>query len=377
MQRLSTRARDAILPVASRLQNRTTSRIDEVVLIFQPDHLGDILLSQPAVRLLRRRYPESHLVAVVGPWSQTIASIAWPVDEIVTLPFPGFTRTTSGSLLTPYVLLRNEARRLDAFHPRSAYVLRPDGWWAAWLASLVSPEVVTANNRRAAAFATRIAEIGDEDHATVRAFRIAAGGQPTTLPTWETTPLALPNSESSADEAGWLLRRHQVSERYAVVHPGSGAAVKEWPVHRWTAVIDDLVRDGLHAVVTGSPAEAEACAEIADRSAHCTSLAGQTAVPVLVEVLRSASIVLGPDCGPLHLAVATGTPTVHLFGPSDPRRYGPWGDPRHHQVVRADWRCPRCGDLSADRPSGCGCMLAITPRDVVEAARSVLTHHVG
>jgi heptosyltransferase III len=142
-------------------------------------------------------------------------------------------------------------------------------------------------------------------------------------------------------------------------------------------VIDALARDGLDAVLTGSSAEAEACTEIAARSAHSASLAGLTDVPILAEVLRGASIVLGPDCGPLHLAVATGTPTIHLFGPSDPRRYGPWGDPRRHRVVRADWSCPRCGDLSAGRPSGCGCMLAIGPRDVVDAARSLLTHHAG
>ena len=254
-------------------------------------------------------------------------------------------------------------------------MLRPDAWWSAWLASLVSPGVMTADDARSAAFATRAAEIGDDDHATVRAFRIATGDEATPLPTWESAPLTLPHSEPAADDAGWLLRRHHVSNHYAVIHPGSGAAIKEWPVQRWTAVIDDLSRDGLHIVLTGSPAEADACAEIAARSAHSTSLAAQTDVPILAEVLRGASIVLGPDCGPLHLAVATGTPTVHLFGPSDPRRYGPWGDPRRHRVVRADWRCPRCGDLSPQRPAGCGCMLAISSRDVANAARSVLTHH--
>jgi heptosyltransferase-3 len=377
MQRLTTRVRDAMLPVAARMRHDTWSRINEVVLIFQPDHLGDILLSQPAVQLLRRRYPEAHLVAVVGPWSREIASLAWPVDEIVTLRFPGFTREKSGSPVSPYTQLRDEARRLDAYHPRAAYVLRPDAWWSAWLASLVSPGVTTADDARSAAFATRTAEIDDDDHATVRAFRIAAGDEPVSLPTWESSPLALPNSAPAADDADWLLRRHQVSGPYAIVHPGSGAPVKEWPVHRWAAVINDLTCDSLDVVLTGSPAEADACAEIAARSAHCTSLAGQTAVPVLAEMLRGASIVLGPDCGPLHLAVATGTPTVHLFGPSDPRRYGPWGDPRRHHVVRAGWSCPRCGDLSPERPAGCGCMLAISPRDVVNAARSVLTYHAG
>jgi ADP-heptose:LPS heptosyltransferase len=83
--------------------------------------------------------------------------------------------------------------------------------------------------------------------------------------------------------------------------------------------------------------------------------------------MRGATAVVGPDCGPLHLAVAVGTPSVHLFGPSDPVRYGPWGDPRKHRVIRAGWTCPSCGDLSMMRPVGCGCMLAIQADDVMTA----------
>lgn len=105
------------------------------------------------------------------------------------------------------------------------------------------------------------------------------------------------------------------------------------------------------------------------------SLAGSTPLPVLVELLRGASVVLGPDCGPLHLAVGAGAPTVHLFGPSDPGRYGPWGDPARHVVVSAGWSCPRCGDLSMERRPGCGCMLAITPELVIDTTRWLLHQH--
>lgn len=127
-------------------------------------------------------------------------------------------------------------------------------------------------------------------------------------------------------------------------------------------------------VVTGSDGERRLCADVA----ACTGaidMSGRTNVPVLLEVLRGAAIAIGTDNGPMHLAVAAGTPTVHLFGPSDPRRYGPWGDARRHRVVSAGWHCPRCGNLGADRPAGCGCMLAIAPDAVIAAVDELLHAH--
>jgi heptosyltransferase-2/heptosyltransferase-3 len=161
------------------------------------------------------------------------------------------------------------------------------------------------------------------------------------------------------------------------VHPGAGAPVKEWPLHRWRAVVRSLTAAGLAVVVTGGVAERVLCASVADTLPNAVSVAGVSPIPLLIELLRGARLVVGPDCGPLHLAVATGTPTVHLFGPSDPRRYGPWGDSTLHVVLRANWSCPRCGDLSPDRPAGCGCMLAIEPGQVVDRAVRLLDQHVA
>jgi heptosyltransferase-2/heptosyltransferase-3 len=82
--------------------------------------------------------------------------------------------------------------------------------------------------------------------------------------------------------------------------------------------------------------------------------------------------VLGPDSGALHLAVAAGAPTVHLYGPADPVKFGPWGDPARQRVVHAGRHCARCGDLSPSRPRGAACMVAITVGDVLAAARPLL-----
>ncbi|MHB8629092.1 MAG: glycosyltransferase family 9 protein [Aggregatilineales bacterium] len=73
--------------------------------------------------------------------------------------------------------------------------------------------------------------------------------------------------------------------------------------------------------------------------------------------------------GPLHLAVACGTPTVHLYGPTDPSEFGPWGDPNRHVVLTSAISCRPCRILdwpdtdAANHP----CVRDIPPRAVIEA----------
>jgi heptosyltransferase-2/heptosyltransferase-3 len=105
------------------------------------------------------------------------------------------------------------------------------------------------------------------------------------------------------------------------------------------------------------------------------ALAGRTSVGQLAALLRRADLVLGVDSGPLHLAAAQGAPTIHLYGPGDAGRFGPWGDPHRHVVVREELWCSPCGVFSAC-PRGLElpeCMDRIAVARVIAAARRRLT----
>jgi heptosyltransferase-2/heptosyltransferase-3 len=260
-------------------------------------------------------------------------------------------------------------RRLQA---ADAVLLRPDGWWAAWLAwRSVSGQVVTSDDPRMRRFATRTQPQPAGGHAVQRAYAIAAA----LLPEAEgisppTHPLELPSDLAAAARMADLRARKGVPAAYGVLHPGAAADVKLWPAHRWRAVLN--AQPGRHFVVTGSEGERAMVADICAGLPNATPLVGETPLPELIELLRGARVVLGVDTGPLHLAVAVRTPSVAVFGPSSVARFGPWGDPARHRAVRADWRCPRCENLSKARPPGCGCLLAVAPRDVLAALDEVL-----
>ncbi|MFN8514459.1 MAG: glycosyltransferase family 9 protein [Chloroflexia bacterium] len=131
---------------------------------------------------------------------------------------------------------------------------------------------------------------------------------------------------------------------------------------------------GARIVLTGGPGDEPLTGAVAAQmaSGRPLDLTGQTDIASLVALYRRCALVLGPDSGALHLAVAAGAPTVHLYGPADPVKFGPWGDPARQRVVHAGRHCANCGDLSPSRPRGAACMLAIGMEDVVAAARPLL-----
>jgi ADP-heptose:LPS heptosyltransferase len=114
-------------------------------------------------------------------------------------------------------------------------------------------------------------------------------------------------------------------ERYVVLSPGGGWRSKCWPPDRFGALcrmISDAL--GLRCVVNYGPGEDDLAAKVRDSSSDTDPLLFNGELGPLMSLLRHAVGVVGGDTGPLHLAVALGTPVVALFGPTNPARNGPY-----------------------------------------------------
>ena len=117
-------------------------------------------------------------------------------------------------------------------------------------------------------------------------------------------------------------------DRYILLSPGGGWRSKCWPPDRF-GDLSRQIRDtlGLRCVINYGPGE-EALAEsikVASRSADPVAYSGT--LEKLMALARNALCVVGGDTGPLHLAVAVGTPSVSIYGPTDPARNGPFPNP--------------------------------------------------
>jgi ADP-heptose:LPS heptosyltransferase len=152
-----------------------------------------------------------------------------------------------------------------------------------------------------------------------------------------------PTPEEQARVTAWLAT-HGVRATDPVVGlvPGSGAPVKRWRPEAFARVGDELARrHSARVVITGSAGERPLAQQIAAQmGTQALVAAGETTLGELAALLGRCQVVVGVDSGPMHLAVAQGVPTVHLFGPVDPARFGPWGDPQRHRVVTLEPRLP-------------------------------------
>ncbi len=329
------------------------------VLLLRPDHLGDLVLTTPVLDALRTHMPNAHITMMVGPWSSEVVARHPALDRLITCPFPGFRRATQ-SILEPYIQLFRVAQQVRRNNYDVAINLRPDFWWGAALLYLAAiPRRIGYAIQPGTPFLTHAEPFHTPEHATVSSLRLMSAGleamgraaldEPYTP---EQYPLVFMPAK---DEQTWVTERLQHVEIDAtaplvVIHAGTGAAVKLWRTDAWTSTANILSTTcSAHIVLTGSMSERPMLEEIAQGIAPKTLLITDATVGQLAAVLKRADMVLGVDNGPLHLAVAQGTPTLQIFGPTDVRIFGPWGPAQQHIVIASTQRCPSCPTIPCGR----------------------------
>ncbi len=368
--RPSQRLRDALLPLLAKLPMPPARRADpKTILLIRPDHLGDAVLSMPAIRLLRALQPEAQLIALCGAWAAEVFAAYPEIDRVLTLPFPAFARgEPKRSLWSPYLQAWRAARQLRQVEAGAALILRPDHWWGALLARWAGiPQRIGYAVPNVTPFLTRAVPY-QAAHAVLESAALIAHWLNAPIPQQLSAPFPFTEEDSAYVRA--LLGED--AARYAVIHVGAGSPYKTWTAENWAYVADQLVeRLGVAIALTGGEREHEAAAAISAhmRRAAPYSLLGETNLSQLAALYAAARIVLGADSGPLHIAVSVGAPSVQLFGPADPQRFGPWGDSTRHAVVTAEIGCRPCRilDWSGDSPAKHPC-LSLIPREAVLSA---------
>lgn len=148
---------------------------------------------------------------------------------------------------------------------------------------------------------------------------------PLTPPCWH-IPVAR-NDESWA--TCQLDTNHQ---RHLVIVPAASAAERNWLPERYAAVADYAYNKGFAVYLCGGPGATETALAQAVTS-HCEmpvhNLVGTSTLKQLYALIKQANMVIAPDTGPLHMAVAAGTPVIGLYAHSNPARTGPYGQQEH------------------------------------------------
>ena len=159
--------------------------------------------------------------------------------------------------------------------------------------------------------------------------------------------------------------------RYAVIQPTSKFYTKQWTAEGFAEIADYLKKShGLSVLLTGGPGEEEKLKTIQEKSHSKPAVLTSVSISQLAWILSSASIFVGNDSGPTHLAAALSIPIVVLFGSSDSALWSPWRTPS--QIVQNPFDCNPCAGyrcLVYDEPR---CILSITSSQVKAAIEALL-----
>jgi ADP-heptose:LPS heptosyltransferase len=276
----------------------------DTVLIYRALGLGDLLTALPALRALRRAFPQERLVlaarAGMGPLALHTGAVddALVVRELAPVPWR---RPPPEVGINLHGKGPQSHRVTLATHPVRLLSFRHD----AVPNSASGPEWREGER-----------EV-DRWCRLVHAFGIPA--QPTELDL-----SAPPGAPSEAHGA-------------TLVHPGAAYPARRWPAERWAAVARAEHEQGRRVLITGR-ADELTLAELVGRGAGLPAAsvyAGRTDVIELAALVGAAGRVVCGDTGVAHLATALGTPSVVLFGPTSPAIWGPPSDRPQHRVLWA------------------------------------------
>jgi heptosyltransferase-1 len=332
--------------------------------------MGDILHALPAVTALRAALPSAEIAWVVEPrWSALLRadSAAENAESTVAMPvvnhiFLAGAKRWSRAPLAPRTL--GEIRTLAREMRREEYNLAIDLQGAVrsgFIARMARPGTLVGEESPREPIARHLF---DQRVATKGVHVVEQALEVTSAAVGISLPMVSPALPIDPDAERW--RDNVVSKtRYAVINPGAGWGAKRWPADRYAEVARALAERGYQVFINASAEEAELGNAVAAASGGSARLLA-CSIGELTSLLRRASLFVGGDTGPLHLAAALQRPCVGIYGPTDPARNGPFGTAsrvlRHPESKR---------DHSRRDETEAG-LMTISSEDVVAAADDLL-----
>jgi ADP-heptose:LPS heptosyltransferase len=212
----------------------------------------------------------------------------------------------------------------------------------------------------------------------------ATGAPEPTPPDPKANPIEIPVDPGAAARVDCRLAEAGITADHAVIviHVSAGNPFRRWPPESFAALASSLVRRsrGRRIVITSGPSDAEAAARVADDAraragpdAAAIVRCGEFDIPDLRALIERAALYVGGDSGPLHVASASRTPIVALFGPTLPDRSIPWRDPAIPAVAvdAGPLPCRPCHQRHCV-PGDFRCLTLIAPEQVLRACEIAL-----
>ncbi len=332
------------------------------ILVIQTAFLGDVVLTTPLFRALRRRFPDARVDALVTPAAAPLVEEDPHVDQVLRYDKKGGERMGS-------VARRLRSRGYDVIvaphrSHRTALLARRIG----------APVRVGFREAGFRWFYNRRVPRPPGLHEVDRNLELLRGLG--LAPEPEDRVLHVGYTDREAREVERLLQGAGVApdEPLAALAPGSVWATKRWTAEGFAAVGRGLRERGCRVVLLGGPGDRDVARQVAGGIGPGTvDAVGRTSLKALAAWMDRVALLVTNDSSPLHVAAARGTPVVAVFGATTlDLGFGPFHG--RSRVVQADLPCRPCGlhGGRACREGHFRCMRDIPPEAVLGACEELL-----
>jgi predicted lipopolysaccharide heptosyltransferase III len=343
------------------------------ILLVRLRLIGDVVFTTPLLGALRRRFPDAELTYVVEQAADPVVRGNPHLTHIIVTP----KRAGLARIMDDLAL----ARRLRRERFDIAIDLHggPRGAWLTW-ASGAPMRIGYTTPGRSWMYTHAVARPAD------------LSGQHSVLKQWELLtpldvgaadpardPVDMPADAAAAARVDAMLRRAGVDESHPIVvmHVSAGNPFRRWPLEHFGTVVSELARRDPRRrfILTSGPSEADAARLLVERirtaapDAAAAVVRGELDIAELRAAVARASLYIGGDSGPLHVAATTHTPIVALFGPTLAERSMPWRDAKWfaEAVDAGPLPCRPCRQRHCE-PGDFRCLTRIGPERVIAAA---------
>lgn len=350
---------------------------DKRILFLKQSSLGDVIHALPLAHALKRCAPTCHLGWVIEQGLAPLLYRDTSVDSVHPIHIPSTSSPNARWSAYPQAsaAMMHTCQRLRAVfhHAPYDYVLDLHASFRSGLFALMNPggqRIGFADARELnPLFQHRLVRVPHKiQHAVEKNILLS---QKIGSPIRDEDFFLATNSED-AQEAEQFLRRSAVmgAMRFVYVNPCARWQSKFWLAERWSALCDRLMQNGIAIIFGGSPDERGYIKRIVARMKYPGVIAaGELPLTGAVALMKRASVYVGLDTGPMHMAAMAGTPVVALFGPTHPERVGPYNvTSRVVQAKNMDCLCCRkreCNELH--------CMEGITVDAVYDDVMQLLS----
>jgi ADP-heptose:LPS heptosyltransferase len=313
------------------------------IAVLRPNAVGDFIMALPALHALRRAYPHADITYIGKPWhADFLAKRPAPIDRVILMPpCPGVGAPLDAPIDVPF-----DAEALQSFLDRMrsmefdlALQLYGGGRHANPLIKRFGARITVGMRTPDAEPLDRWIPYGPLQNRRLQMLAVAALVGADTLRVGPELCVTARDRQSAQAVIG-----AEQGRRLIVLQPGATDRRRCWSPERFAAVADCLARQGAMIAINGSASEAPLTAQVREAMRHpALDLAGRLSLSGLCGLLERADLLIANDTGPLHLALAIGTPCVGIYWFTNLIESAPLRQQAWRAVVSAQTVCPACG----------------------------------